>query len=66
MPRQPQKDKNDSDPFSCLGGISLAFNYAAYGKLHAPGVLHYVMVREIERWVIFLDDEDRSRFQDGE
>ena len=31
-------------------------------RLDAPGVLHHVMARGIERRRIFLDDEDREDF----
>ena len=31
-------------------------------RLDAPGVLHHVMVRGIERWPIFRDDRDRRDF----
>ena len=33
------------------------------GRIHAPGVLHHVMVRGIERGPIFQDDEDRMSFR---
>ena len=31
-------------------------------RLDAPGVLHHVMARGIERWPIFIDDRDRDEF----
>ena len=31
-------------------------------RLDAPGVLHHVMVRGIERTTIFRDDTDRTDF----
>ena len=31
-------------------------------RLDAPGVLHHVMVREIERRALFRDDGDRADF----
>ena len=33
-------------------------------RLDAPGVVHHVMVRGIERRTIFLDDFDRAQFRD--
>jgi putative transposase len=31
-------------------------------RLDAPGTLHHVIVRGIERGTIFQDDEDRSEY----
>jgi hypothetical protein len=31
-------------------------------RLDAPGTLHHVIIRGIERGVIFTDDEDRKEF----
>jgi len=31
-------------------------------RLYAPGALHHIMVRGIERWKIFRDDTDRDDF----
>jgi len=31
-------------------------------RLDAPGVLHHIMIRGIERRKIFLDDKDRENF----
>ena len=33
-------------------------------RLDAPGVLHHIMIRGIERRKIFLDNEDREDFLD--
>jgi hypothetical protein len=31
-------------------------------RLDAPGALHHVMIRGIERWAIFRSDKDRKDF----
>ena len=31
-------------------------------RLYAPGALHHIMARGIERWKIFRDDTDRDDF----
>ncbi len=31
-------------------------------RLHAPGTLHHVIIRGIERGVIVRDDDDRMEF----
>ena len=31
-------------------------------RLDAPGMLHHVMIREIERFPIFEDDQDQQDF----
>lgn len=31
-------------------------------RLDAPGVMHHIMIRGIERRKIFLDDQDREDF----
>ena len=33
-------------------------------RIDAPGALHHVMIRGIERWDIFQDDKDRESFLD--
>jgi len=33
-------------------------------RIDAPGALHHIIVRGIERRKVFLDDEDRSNFLD--
>ena len=33
-------------------------------RIGAPGDLHHISVRGIERWRIFSDDEDRDNFVD--
>jgi hypothetical protein len=36
----------------------------AKARLDAPGVLHHIVIREIERRKIFRDDRDRENFLD--
>jgi len=33
-------------------------------RLDAPGVLHHVIIRGIERRFVFKDDQDRDNFMD--
>ena len=33
-------------------------------RLDAPGVLHHVIIRGIERGIIFKDDQDRENFME--
>jgi hypothetical protein len=33
-------------------------------RLDAPGVLHHIMVRDINKSAIFTDDQDKIRFLD--
>jgi len=38
--------------------------YAKLDRLDAPGVLHHIMIRGIERRKIFRNDKDREDFLD--
>ena len=36
--------------------------YATYARIDAPGALHHIIVRGIERRRIFSDDQDQDNF----
>jgi hypothetical protein len=52
----------------CVGGVANLYNLryvccmVRQARLDAPGVLHHVMARGIERLPIFIDDRDRDEF----
>ena len=56
------------------GGRSFLFDYTLtltynpsmprFARLDSPGLLQHVIVKGIEKRLIFLDDQDRSLFRD--